>query len=78
MRSAQHRIKRTFKQNATETSEGFIPHLEICGDFGIIHAPVCIVPGLRGWKGDPMPMPMRRDGKLVYALPGPGGRTVTA
>lgn len=74
MRSAQHRTKRTFKQNATETSEGFIPHLEICGDFGLIHAPVCVMPHLRGWKGDLMPM--RKDGKLVYALP--GGGTVTA
>lgn len=74
MRSAQHRVSRTFKQNATETSEGFIPHLAIVMDFGVIHASVCVVPGLHASKG--YLIPLRKNGKLVYALP--SGRTVTA
>lgn len=57
----------------TETNEGPINHLRICGDFGVIHAPVCVVGvahGLRGLKPEErLPSPIREAGKFVYALP---------
>ena len=57
----------------TETSEGFIPYLEVYWGGGCLHAPVKIKTdnfrgqqSLLGWK----PVPMRCGNALVYALPG--------
>ena len=66
----------------TVTAEGFIPHAEVFFDCGIVRAPVKLVTaasvgtrmqrehGLatRGYE----PVPERRGGALVYALPGGG------
>jgi hypothetical protein len=54
----------------TETCEGPIPHLSIVYDNGAFPAPVKIVTGMRGSKNEPVPY--RRKGKLVYALPNGG------
>jgi len=67
---------------ATHTTEGAIPHLRIVTEYGIVHAPVKLVtaPNGRGHmrvvidetapSHQRFPSPMRRDGKLVFALPG--------
>jgi len=66
----------------TDTSEGPIPHLR----HGDLLCPVKLerVEFGSGWKlkkapqygyGNEKPMPMRRNGRLVYALPG-GGEVV--
>lgn len=62
----------------TETSEGWIPHREIFADCGLVHAPVKLrtVPGsiVTAYTdgGNKFAMPLRRDGLLVFALPGGG------
>lgn len=63
--------------NCTWTSEGRIAHLEVFCDLGILHAPVKI-----DWlksniyysvqHSHERPVPLRREGRLVYALPGGG------
>lgn len=63
---------------ATATAEGWIAHIEVFADCGIVHAPVKLAMQagkLQRAKGDgfgswDIPIPMRRDGRLVYALPG--------
>ena len=72
--------------NCTETIEGRIPHLRLSTDMGVIHAPVKLVvetdidggrslTHYRRMSDDkPLPVPLRRDGKLVYAIPGGGER----
>lgn len=59
---------------ATLTVEGYIPHIEVFTDAGIIHAPVKVTGEMRRDRNEkiPMPVPLRRDGRLVYALPGGG------
>ena len=62
----------------TETSEGYIPHLEVFTDHGIIHAPVKLRTEsgavVTNWTdgGYRFAVPLRRDGALVFALPGGG------
>ena len=62
---------------ATQTSEGYIPHLRVKTPGGLVMAPVKLQPNGRGKivqynrEGAPVcPPPMRRDGRLVFALPG--------
>lgn len=61
----------------TETNEGPINHLRVCGEFGVIHAPVCVTVPDHSMRGlsEPqrLPKPIRDAGKLLFALPG-GGR----
>lgn len=58
----------------TETSEGFIAHIEVFTNYGVIHAPVKLDLGpKRAGTTDSRnrPRPLRRStGSLVYALPG--------
>ena len=63
----------------TITAEGTIPHLRIQTAAGEILAPVKLQPNKNGrllaYGPDGnrvLPRPMRRDGRLVYALPGGG------
>lgn len=63
----------------TETSEGLIKHRQVFGDFGVILAPVKLVKACEGRiattytdGGYLLPIPLRRGGQLVYALPGGG------
>lgn len=70
-----------------ETLEGFIPHLRVVTSAGVIHAPVKLALTFdargrtkvdydtRNVEDKRLPAPMRRDGRLVYALPG-GGEVV--
>ena len=69
--------------SATMTSEGYIPHLQVSTDDGVILAPVKlrtvrVAKGVRVYldyskESDRRhPEPVRRDGRLVYALPGGG------
>lgn len=60
----------------TETTEGYIPHREVFADCGLIHAPVKLVRECEGriamhyqFGGLKFPIPLRRDGRLVFALP---------
>lgn len=62
------------------TREGAIPHLPVVTDAGMILAPVKLQPNDAGKvrmskNGTDMgryPAPMRRNGRLVFALPGGG------
>ena len=68
----------------TFTREGVIPHLKVKTEYGTILAPVKVI--LRadrygrqkvdidytGPDDYRQPMPLRRNGRLVYALPGGG------
>ena len=61
----------------TETSEGYIPHREVFADCGMILAPVKLLKVCEGRiathhtdGGYLLPVPLRRDGRLVFALPG--------
>lgn len=62
---------------ATETAEGIILHREVFADCGLILAPVKLqlmgghVARSRRDTAE-YPIPLRRDGRLVYALPGGG------
>lgn len=57
----------------TETTEGFIPHARVVYADGVLSAPIKLDDaGMRV-----LCAPLRRDGKLVYALPG-GGEVVAA
>lgn len=63
--------------SATQTSEGLISRLQLVTDCGVIRCPVKLQVGADGKIGghdssrNPIqPEPMRRDGRLVYALPG--------
>lgn len=67
--------------SATMTSEGYIPHLKVVTDEGVILAPVKlrtvrVTKGVRVYldyskESDRRhPEPVRRDGKFVFALPG--------
>ena len=66
--------------SATLTDEGYIPHLEVVTAVGVILAPVKLQPDADGkirikTEGSEVtrrPAPMRRDGRLVFALPGGG------
>ena len=63
----------------TETSEGFIPHIEVAMDYGIVFAPVKLLVGGTGkLLTDKLnrPYPIRESEGLVYALP--GGEEFTA
>lgn len=66
---------------STITDEGVIPHLPVVTPDGTIHAPVKLerYEHGKGYRlelspmyggGDRLPRPMRRDGRLVFALPG--------
>ena len=59
----------------TETTEGFIPHARIVYADGVLNAPVKLDVPKRGTHA--LCAPLRRDGMLVYALPG-GGEVVAA
>lgn len=68
--------------SATETSEGLISHLQLVTECGVIRCPVKLQPNTDGKIGGydssrnaVDPAPMRRGGRLVYALPG-GGEVV--
>lgn len=54
--------------DCTKTTEGHIRHLELFTDAGIILAPVMV----RLCEETRRLIPVRRDGRLVYALPGGG------
>jgi len=57
---------RTTSFGGTETTVGFIPHATVVYGDAVIQAPVKLdVPKRGGLRA-----PLRRDGKLVYALPG--------
>lgn len=62
--------------SATETSEGLISHLQLVTECGVIRCPVKLmvdekgVIDMRRVSNSPLPVPVRRDGCLVYALPG--------
>lgn len=56
--------------NGTDTREGFIPHLRLAYDGGVIEAPVKIELPIK--RGEHLPHTKIRDGKRVYALPGGG------
>lgn len=63
--------------SATFTADGVIPHLKVVTESGVLLAPVKMVPKSRGTLAmqrrhgnDSLPVPMKRDGKLVFALPG--------
>lgn len=66
--------------SATLTSEGYIPHLQVSTDDGVILAPVKLQPDhdgririkTEGSEVTRRPAPMRRNGRLVFALPGGG------
>lgn len=65
--------------SATQTSEGLISHLQLVTECGVIRCPVKLQVGSDGKIGghgssrDAVdPAPMRRAGRLVYALPGGG------
>ena len=69
--------------SATQTSEGLISHLQLVTECGVIRCPVKLqvgADGKIGWfdgsRNPVSPAPMRRDGRLVYALPG-GGEVVS-
>lgn len=65
-------------RGGTYTSEGAIPNLLVPFDGGVIHAPVKLDrkehgQGYRLILGNDtfkLPKPMKRDGRLVFALPG--------
>ena len=64
----------------TLTDEGYIPHLQVVTAIGVILAPVKLQPDADGkirikTEGSEVtrrPAPMRRNGRLVFALPGGG------
>ena len=63
----------------TETSEGYIAHREVFADCGLVHAPVKLLKEGEGriatvWRDGchKFPIPLRRDGRMVFALPGGG------
>ena len=65
--------------SATQTSEGLISHLQLVTECGVIRCPVKLQPNADGKIGghdsnrnEVDPAPMRRGGRLVYALPGGG------
>lgn len=69
--------------SATMTSEGYVPHLKVVTGDGVILAPVKlrtvrVAKGVRVYldyskESDRRhPEPMRRNGRLVFALPGGG------
>ena len=65
--------------SATQTSEGLISHLQLVTECGVIRCPVKLQPsadgkigGFDGSRNPVAPAPMRRAGRLVYALPGGG------
>jgi hypothetical protein len=53
----------------THTRDGFIPHLRVKTLDGelMLDAPVRVNPPL---KGEELPRPQTRDGKMLFALPG--------
>ena len=58
---------------ATYTTEGFIPHLLVQHRGGVFDAPVKLELSGTGHvltDRHATPTPMRRDGRLVFALPG--------
>lgn len=66
---------------STITDEGVIPHLPVVTPAGMIYAPVKLERAEHGkgyrlklsemyGGGDRLPKPMKRDGRLVFALPG--------
>lgn len=64
---------------ATATSEGWLAHVEVFADCGLILAPVKLATRAARLRTEAldgsswgMPVPLRRDGRLVYALPGGG------
>ena len=65
--------------SATQTSEGLISHLQLVTECGVIRCPVKLQVGADGKicgndssRNAVDPAPMRRGGRLVYALPGGG------
>lgn len=66
--------------NETMTREGPVRHLRVVTEIGVIHAPVKLQPdhdgrirvGSYGSEEARFPSPMRRNGRLVFALPGGG------
>lgn len=59
---------RTTSFGGTETTVGFIPHATVVYGDTVIHAPVKLDVPKRGARV--LCAPLRRDDKLVYALPG--------
>jgi hypothetical protein len=61
---------------STETSHGCIRHIELFGDFGTIWAPVKLMARdgrtvtVHHDGGYRMAVPLQRNGRYVYALPG--------
>lgn len=63
--------------SATLTNEGYIPHLQVVTPVGVLLAPVKLQPEPDGTiktsdrsRNYVPPVAMRRDGRLVFALPG--------
>lgn len=64
MRDARHT-----HQGGTDTAEGWVPHLRILTDYGIVDAPVCVNPRVRGTRNDPA-LAVDEEGNRLFALPG--------
>lgn len=73
----------SYPVGGTLTEVGPIPHLLVVTPAGVIHAPVKLerYEHGKGWRlhlsdmyggGDRLPRPLKRDGRLVFALPGNG------
>lgn len=56
----------------TDTAAGRIPHLELMGDFGLIHAPVMVWPRFRGQRSCLLEPRVTTEGRYLHALPGGG------
>lgn len=55
---------------SVETAEGFIPHLRIVTQFGVVEAPVMVAANDER-PGAPLPK-RNAEGHVMYALPGGG------
>jgi hypothetical protein len=69
LRTATQSYGGTTATGYVETSEGMIAHLRLVTPYGMLDAPVRIVPGLVDTSGAPVPY-RTAAGQLVFALPG--------
>ena len=70
------------ESTGTVTADGYVLHAEVATGAGILRAPVKLArakdAGTRAQRKDGLqtrgfdPIPLRQDGRLVYALPGGG------
>jgi hypothetical protein len=62
----------TTEPTGTRTLQGWVPHLELYTDHGLLHCPVRVVTSRRDINHLPLPERDER-GNPIYAMPG-GGR----